>query len=84
MGLNKRIPPSKIEEERINFLLQRDGSEATRNWVERTLNIYLRAIASPTSHASQKEYKPQFERSIREFEKWLSAHPKRDSEDEDS
>ena len=84
MDLNKKIPPSKIEEERINFLLQRDGSEATRNWVERTLNIYLRAIVSPASHASQKEYKPLFESSIREFEKWLSAHPKRNPEDEDA
>ncbi|ADE15242.1 hypothetical protein Nhal_2143 [Nitrosococcus halophilus Nc 4] len=64
--------PLNAEEERINLLLQRDGLEATRNWVARTLNIYREAVASPASHASQKNYKPLFEKSIKEFEEWLS------------
>jgi hypothetical protein len=68
------MQPSSSEEERINFLLQRDGLEATQEWVEKTLHIYRSAIASPASHASKKEYKPLFERSIKEFEEWLSVH----------
>ncbi|QBQ55569.1 hypothetical protein [Nitrosococcus wardiae] len=66
------MPPLNTEKERINLLLQRDGLEATQNWVARTLNIYREAVASPASHASQKNYKPLFEKSIQEFEEWLS------------
>lgn len=70
------MQPLNSEKERINLLLQRDGLEATRNWVERTLNSYRRAVTSPANHASQKSYKPLFEQSIKEFEQWLSTHPK--------
>ncbi len=63
------------EKERIDFLLQRDGFNRTREWIIRTLHIYREAIASPASHASQKGYKPLFEKAIKEFEEWLSAYP---------
>ncbi|ADJ28746.1 hypothetical protein [Nitrosococcus watsonii] len=69
------MQPPNSEKGRINLLLQRDGLEAARNWVERTLNNYRKAIASPANHASQKNYKPLFEQSIEEFEQWLSTHP---------
>jgi hypothetical protein len=75
------MQPPNLEDERINFLLQRDGLEVTREWVERTLNIYRVAISSPASHASRGEYKLLFERSIKEFEEWLSAHSKANSRD---
>lgn len=75
------MQPLNSEKERINLLLQRDGLEVTRNWVERTLNSYRKAVASPANHASQKSYKPLFEQSIQEFEQWLSAHPEMISEE---
>ena len=56
---------------RINLLLERDGMEATRLWVERTLAIYRQALTSPHSHASKKEYRLLFERSVEDFERWL-------------
>jgi len=71
----EKMQTLNAEEERIKVLLHRDGLEATREWIKRTLNIYRGAIVSPASHASQKGYKPSFEKSIQEFEEWLSAHP---------
>lgn len=63
------------ETERINFLVQRDGEPAARAWIETTLKLYREAIAHPRSHASNKDYQPLFEESIREFEAWLAARP---------
>jgi len=60
------------ESERIAFLLRRDGPEATRAWVERTIRIYRDQVARPRSYASDSTYRPRFERAIREFEEWLS------------
>ncbi|NIW86838.1 MAG: hypothetical protein GWN09_09655 [Gammaproteobacteria bacterium] len=57
---------------RIRFLVERDGREAARKWVEETLKAYRDAVHSPSSHASKPNYKPLFEESIREFEKWLA------------
>jgi hypothetical protein len=41
--------------------------------VERTLKLYREAIASGTSHAATKDYRPLFEQSIRQFEDWLGG-----------
>jgi hypothetical protein len=62
-----------LEKQRIELLVRRDGVEAARAWVERTLRLYREAIASGTSHASMKEYRPLFEQSIRDFEDWLKG-----------
>lgn len=59
------------EYERVRLLVNRDGDSAARSWVERTLQIYLDAVASPTSHASLTHYKPLFEASIDVFRQWL-------------
>jgi len=59
------------EAERIRFLVERDGRDAARDWVRKTLKAYRDAVASPASHASKPGYKPLFEASIREFEEWL-------------
>jgi hypothetical protein len=75
------MQPSNSEEGRINFLLQRDGLEDTQEWIERTLNIYREGVNSLTSHVSKKEYRPLYERSIKEFEEWLLAHQKENSRD---
>jgi hypothetical protein len=61
------------EKQRIGLLVRRDGAEEARAWVERTLKLYREAIASGTSHAATKEYRPLFEQSIREFEDWLQG-----------
>lgn len=58
------------EQSRIAFLVERDGEEAAQAWVERTLEIYRKAIETK-SHAATPEYRPKFEESIRAFEQWL-------------
>lgn len=62
---------ARPERDRIQFLLERDGYEATRAWVERTLTMYREAVQSLGGHAADAAYRPLFERSIREFEEWL-------------
>lgn len=59
------------EEERIRFLIERDGREAARHWVREMLETYQTAVNTPGSHASTKYYRPDFEQSIREFQQWL-------------
>jgi hypothetical protein len=59
---------------RIELLLRRDGYDATRAWVERTLDIY-RAATLPGRHGSDSSYRALFERSISEFEAWLATQP---------
>lgn len=59
------------EEERIRFLVERDGRAAARRWVREMRETYRTAVNTPGSHAATKYYRPEFERSIREFEQWL-------------
>ena len=63
---------SRPESERIEFLLKRDGPEATRAWVQRTLAIYRDALRQPASHITDSLYRLRFEQAIREFEEWLA------------
>ncbi len=63
------------EADRIQFIVERDGPAAAQAWVERTLKIYREAINSAASHASKAGYRPLFEDSIQEFEKWLAERP---------
>lgn len=58
------------EKHRIEFLVQRDGEEPARSWVERTLKLYREAIAAG-GYAAGDAYRPLFEQSIREYEDWL-------------
>lgn len=64
------------ERHRIEFLLRRDGPEATRAWVRRTRDIYRNALRDQTGHPAAPEFRPLFEAAIRDFEEWLAA-PKR-------
>lgn len=59
------------EEQRIRFLVERDGRAEAHRWVREMLETYRAAVNTPGSHASTKYYRPGFERSIREFEQWL-------------
>jgi hypothetical protein len=63
------------EARRIQFLLGRDGYEATHAWIERTLGIYRAALAQPASMACDPANRRRFESAVRDFEEWLSAHP---------
>lgn len=63
---------SRPEAERIDFLLARDGRQATRAWVERTLRMYREELGRPTSYVSDAPYRPRFESAVREFEEWLA------------
>lgn len=56
------------ESERIKFLLRRDGYEATRKWVERTLAMYRAELGRQSSYATDSTYRPRFEKAVREFE----------------
>lgn len=69
------IARARPESDRIEFLLGRDGYEATRTWVERTLDIYRQAVRVRGARADAY-YGPLFEKSIAEFEEWL-AHNER-------
>ena len=59
------------EDERIEFLVQRDGRDAATAWVERTLGIYRQALSDHRNYALLPQYRPLFEDSIRTFESWL-------------
>lgn len=72
-----QVVEPRPESERIAFLLERDGLEATRAWVERTIAIYRRALADPKHYANDSSYKPRFERAVRELEEWLSGQQQR-------
>ena len=64
---------SRSEAGRIDFLLARDGRQATRAWVERTLRMYREELGRPTSYASDAAYRPRFESAVRAFEEWLAG-----------
>jgi hypothetical protein len=64
------------ESERIEFLLRRDGCEATRKWVERTIAPYRAEIGPRGSYTTDATYRPRFEKAIGEFEEWLGSTPK--------
>ncbi|OOC49713.1 hypothetical protein [Thioalkalivibrio versutus] len=67
------------ELQRIRFLIKRDGEAATREWVERTLNIYREALAGAGNHPPAAHYRSEFEHSIRRFEQWLHGNMRDDT-----
>lgn len=61
------------EHERIRFLIERDGVEATRVWVARTLKIYREVLQNESSYAALPEYRARFEQAIRAYEDFLAG-----------
>lgn len=61
------------ESERIEFLLRRDGFEATRKWVERTVGLYKAALGEQGGYGSDPTYRPRLQKAVREFEDWLGS-----------
>ncbi len=71
------LSDARPESERIQFLLRRDGYEASRAWVECTLNTYREALERRGSYVADATYRPLFEKSVREFQEWLiSSSPR--------
>jgi hypothetical protein len=71
-----------IEAHRIELLIDRDGIPAARAWVERTLDIYRKAMSDTHGYARTGHYKPLFEASIRAFEKWLTDSRREQTDDQ--
>jgi len=65
------------EQNRIEFLIKRDGVDATRAWVRRTLQIYRDALTNRASHAAAPEFRPLFEEAVRVYEEWLAARERK-------
>lgn len=63
------------ETDRIRFLVARDGEQAARAWVRRTLDIYRDALRSRARHVTAPEFRPLFEQAVREYEQWLREAP---------
>ncbi len=74
-----RTDRTSSEDQRIAFLVQRDGRDAATAWVARTRDIYQQALFNPRSYALLPEYRPLFEDSIGTFESWLKAHDQPDN-----
>ena len=65
----------RAEGRRIGLLLEREGPEATREWVKRTLAIYRRAVLDRSHFASLPEYRRGYLASCADFRRWLRMNP---------
>lgn len=64
-----------VEGRRIRLLLERDGLDATRQWVKRTLRAYRRAVLERSHFASTPGYRREFLASCADFRRWLRHAP---------
>jgi len=71
--MTQRAEEARPESERIALLLRRDGHDAARAWVQRTVRIYETALAQPHSLANDPAYRALYERAVEEFCAWLRA-----------
>lgn len=55
------------ERTRLETLSVRDGLDAAKQWAGRCADLYSQSITDPTHYASQPDWKPRFEQSIREL-----------------
>lgn len=53
---------------RVETLWARDGPDAAKRWAQCAANFYRLSIGEPTHYASQPDWKPLFEQSIRDLE----------------
>ncbi len=52
---------------RLETLRTRDGVEVAKQWARCAAELYRRSTGDPLNYASQPEWKPLFEQSIREM-----------------
>ncbi len=57
---------------RIDFIQQRDGTEACIAWVRRTMLIYRRAMIDRRNFAGSPTYRREFIEAYCEFKRWLA------------
>lgn len=55
------------ERVRLETLYARDGPDVAKQWAQWAASLYRLAISEPTHYASQPDWKPLFEESIREL-----------------
>jgi hypothetical protein len=60
------------EEDRLAFLVRRDGAEAAARWARRTMQIYRRALLSPGHFAREAAYRRRYIEAYCEFKRWLA------------
>jgi hypothetical protein len=60
------------EQERIEFLLRRDGPELTAVWVRRTMGIYRRAVLDRRHFASAGAFRRIYIEAYCQFKRWLA------------
>ncbi len=58
---------------RIAFLLQRDGHEATVQWIGSVIRIYRRAVLNKSHFASTPYYRRKFIGAYCDFKRWLGT-----------
>lgn len=61
------------EQDRIDFLVRRDGEAAAIEWVRRTSASYRRAVLDEHHFASGPMYRREFIQSYCVFKRWLAA-----------
>ena len=55
------------ERMRLETLCVRDGADVAKQWARWAMQLYRQSIDDPTHFASQSDWKPCFEHSIREL-----------------
>ncbi|MBX3300606.1 MAG: hypothetical protein KF693_00165 [Nitrospira sp.] len=52
---------------RLTMLCARDGEDAAKEWARAAVQLYRQSLANPGHFASQSDWKPRFELSVREL-----------------
>ncbi len=52
---------------RLAMLCDRDGEDAAKEWAQSVLQLYRQSMENPAHFASQADWKPRFEDSMREL-----------------
>ena len=52
---------------RLETLIARDGLEHAKQWAKKTAVAYVLFLSEPAHYASQPDWKPLFENSIKEL-----------------
>lgn len=55
------------ERVRLTMLCSRDGLDVANEWARSTLELYRQAVENPAHFASQTDWKPRFDHSMREL-----------------
>jgi hypothetical protein len=52
---------------RLENLIARDGLEQSKQWAKKTAVAYVLLVSEPSQYASQADWRPLFENSIKEL-----------------